>query len=105
MLLNALIGKKTSKVGGLPGITRGVSWHKAGRLLVVDSPGILDPKTDRETRAMLAWLGCIRISVVGDYESLSLEFLKFMQSTVLSQNMETTDNSIDEIAVEEHPKP
>jgi DNA polymerase-3 subunit alpha len=81
MLLNALIGKKTSKVGGLPGITRGVSWHKAGRLLVVDSPGILDPKTDRETRAMLAWLGCIRISVVGDYESLSLEFLKFMQSS------------------------
>ncbi|MGI6774765.1 ribosome biogenesis GTPase YlqF [Acetomicrobium sp.] len=106
MLLNALIGKKTSKVGGLPGITRGVSWHKAGRLLVVDSPGILDPKTDRETRAMLAWLGCIRISVVGDYESLSLEFLKFMQSSsFISRILENFSiTPANEIAVEEYLK-
>ena len=105
MLLNALIGKKTSKVGGLLALP-GSPWHKAGRLLVVDSPGILDPKTDRETRAMLAWLGCIRISVVGDYESLSLEFLKFMQSSsFISRILENFSiTPVDEIAVEEYLK-
>ncbi|WP_213698364.1 GTPase [Acetomicrobium sp.] len=81
MLLNALIGKKASKVGGIPGITRGISWYRSGNLLVVDSPGILDPKADRETHVMLTWLGCSKADVVGDHETLALQLLEFLRSS------------------------
>ncbi len=55
---------------------------------------------------MLAWLGCIRISVVGDYESLALEFLKFMQSSsFISRILENFSiTPVDEIPVVEYLK-
>lgn len=87
MLLNALIGKKASKVGGIPGITKGVSWYRSDRLLVLDSPGILDPKSDRQTNMVLAWIGCVRVDVIGDYETLSLQFLEFIRSLGLMSRL------------------
>jgi len=87
MLLNALIGKKASKVGGIPGITKGVSWYRSDKLLVLDSPGILDPKSDRQTNMVLAWIGCVRVDVIGDYETLSLQFLEFIRSLGLMSRL------------------
>ena len=80
MLLNALLGKRASKVGGIPGITKGVSWYRANGLLLLDSPGILDPKADRQTNMTLAWLGCLRVDVIGDYETLSMQLFEFLRS-------------------------
>jgi len=58
MFLNALVGRSRAKVGGIPGITRDVSWYKVGDFLAVDSPGILDPHAEPGVHCVLSWLGC-----------------------------------------------
>ncbi len=72
-LLNQLIGKKSAKVGGIPGVTRGISWFRGDGFLVVDSPGILDPKSGSEVHKCLAWLGCTKSEVTGGYDSLGID--------------------------------
>jgi ribosome biogenesis GTPase A len=72
-LLNQLTGKRSAKVGGIPGITRGVSWFKGEGLLVVDSPGILDPRSGKEIHNCLAWLGCTKPEISGGYHLLGME--------------------------------
>ncbi len=80
-LLNRIMGKQAAKVGALPGVTRGVSWFSSKEgLLVVDSPGILDPKSDPQVHRMLAWLGSSRGDVVGTYETLGGEFLNYLRA-------------------------
>lgn len=79
MLLNALVGKSSAKVGGIPGITRGVSWYKGKGILAVDSPGILDPKADASVQLKLAWLGCSKAEVIG-IESAALDLVSFLRS-------------------------
>jgi len=80
-LLNRIMGKHAAKVGALPGVTRGVSWfsNKEG-MVVVDSPGILDPKSDPRVHRMLAWLGSSKSEVVGSHEVLGAEFLAFLRA-------------------------
>ena len=68
-LLNLLIGKKSAPVGGIPGITRGVSWYRGGDSLVVDSPGILDPRSGAAIQRALAWLGCSKADVAATTRS------------------------------------
>ena len=60
MLLNALVGKAQAHVGGIPGVTRSVSWYRNEGLLVVDSPGILDPHAEPGVHQILSWLGCAK---------------------------------------------
>ena len=78
MFLNALVGKSSAKVGGIPGITRGVSWYKGRGILAVDSPGILDPKADASVHLRLAWLGCSKAEVIG-IEKAALDLISFLR--------------------------
>jgi len=78
MFLNALVGRSSAKVGGIPGITRGVSWYRGRGILAVDSPGILDPKADAETHLRLAWLGCSKAEVIG-MERVALGLVSYLR--------------------------
>ncbi len=78
-LLNLLIGKKSASVGGIPGVTRGVSWYRGGDFLVVDSPGILDPHSGAAAQRALAWLGCSKPDVIGSYDSVACSLIEFLQ--------------------------
>ena len=48
-LINKLAGKKVTKVGNLPGVTKSLTWMKTKyKMVVLDTPGILWPKFDEE---------------------------------------------------------
>ncbi len=81
MLLNALAGKSQAQVGGIPGVTRSVSWYKNSGLLIVDSPGILDPHAEPGVHQALSWLGCARADILtGGFEAAALELINFLSS-------------------------
>lgn len=81
MLLNALAGKAQAQVGGIPGVTRSVSWYKNNGLLIVDSPGILDPHAEPGVHQALSWLGCARADILtGGFEAAALELINFLAS-------------------------
>ncbi|KUK13875.1 MAG: Ribosome biogenesis GTPase A, partial [bacterium 42_11] len=52
-LINRLLGRKKSKVGPLPGVTRGGVWFRADWGLLFDTPGILEPKLTEEGKLIL----------------------------------------------------
>jgi len=79
MFLNLVIGKKAAPTGAVPGVTRGVSWYRGRGFLVVDSPGIVDPKSDAAVHRLLAWLAGSRSDVIGGYESVALDFISYVQ--------------------------
>lgn len=87
-LLNLLVGKKAAPVGGIPGITRGVSWYKGGDFLVVDSPGILDPHSGAAVQKALAWLACSRPDVIGGYDTVACSLIDFLQKRGLWHHVE-----------------
>ncbi len=78
LLLNSLIGKANAGVGNIPGITKSVSWYKNEGMLIVDSPGILDPHAEAGAHLILSWLGCAKAEVVGGYENAALALIKFL---------------------------
>ena len=81
MLLNALAGKAQAQVGGIPGVTRSVSWYKNNGLLIVDSPGILDPHSEPGVHQALSWLGCARADILtGGFEAAALELINYLNS-------------------------
>ena len=80
MLLNALAGKAQARVGGIPGLTRAVSWYRSGDLLIVDSPGILDPHAEPGVHRVLSWLGCAKAEVLGGFEASATEFIRFIRA-------------------------
>ena len=88
IFLNLLVGRKRAAVGGIPGITRGVSWYKGQGLLVVDTPGILDPKSSEMTHKCLAWLGSSKADVIGGYDLLGIDLLKFLKAKGLWHMLE-----------------
>jgi ribosome biogenesis GTPase A len=52
-LINKLAGKKATKVGNLPGVTKNLTWLKTKyKLVILDTPGILWPKFDSENIAL-----------------------------------------------------
>lgn len=78
LLLNGLVGRNASRVGALPGITRGVEWFRGQGVLVVDSPGILGARTGVRIGRALSWLGCNRADVIGSYEASALSLISFL---------------------------
>lgn len=78
LLLNSLIGKSNAGVGNIPGITKSVSWYKNEGMLIVDSPGILDPHAEAGAHLILSWLGCAKAEVVGGYENAAISLIKFL---------------------------
>lgn len=79
MFLNALVGKASARVGGIPGITRGVSWFKGKGFLAVDSPGILDPRSGDSVQRCLAWLGSSKSEVIGGYDVIALDLIAVLR--------------------------
>lgn len=80
LLLNSLIGKSSAGVGNIPGITKSVNWYRNEGMLIVDSPGILDPHAEEGAHLILSWLGCAKAEVVGGWENAALSLLKFLAS-------------------------
>ena len=78
LLLNSLIGKSNAGVGNIPGITKSVSWYKNEGMLIVDSPGILDPHAEAGAHLILSWLGCAKAEVVGGHENAAISLIKFL---------------------------
>lgn len=78
-LLNLLVGRKTAAVGGIPGVTRGVSWYRGSGYLAVDSPGILNPRSGAAVERALSWLGCSRPDVIGGWDSVAVSLIEFLQ--------------------------
>lgn len=78
MLINQLVGRKAARVGGIPGVTRGVSWFGGNGFLLVDSPGILDPHADARAHRIISWIGSSRGQVVGSFEEHGKECIEFL---------------------------
>ena len=80
MLINKLVGRYAVKVGGIPGVTKGVSWVKGNGFLLVDSPGILDPHSDARAHRLISWLGSSRSDVIDSYEEHAKELITFLRN-------------------------
>ena len=78
LLLNLLAGKSSATVGNIPGVTKSVNWYKNEGMLIVDSPGILDPHAEEGAHMALSWLGCAKAEVVGGWENSALMLVKFL---------------------------
>lgn len=78
-LINRMTGKRSTRVGDRPGVTRGKQWLtlKNGMQLL-DTPGILWPKLgDQKIGLALAFCGSIKDEIL-DTAELGLEFIRFM---------------------------
>lgn len=78
ILINQLVGRKAARVGGIPGITKGVSWFRGQGFLLVDSPGILDPHSDARAHRIISWIGSTRGQVIGSWEEHAKECISFV---------------------------
>lgn len=85
LLLNSLIGKANAGVGNIPGITKSVSWYRNEGMLIVDSPGILDPHAEAGAHLILSWLGCAKAEVVGGFENAALSLLRFLDAKGMNE--------------------
>lgn len=46
-LINKLVGKRSAKVGNIPGVTKGLSWIRSNpKIDLLDTPGLLYPKIE-----------------------------------------------------------
>ena len=104
-LINKLAGKKVSKVGNLPGVTKSLTWLKTRyKLLILDTPGILWPKFDDEKVAFnLASMTAIKEDVlpIGDIAYYILNTLSKYYPEILNSRYKidkVTDDSFDIIA-------
>ena len=104
-LINKLAGKKVSKVGNLPGVTKSLTWLKTKyKLLILDTPGILWPKFDDEKVAFnLASMTAIKEDVlpIGDVAYYILNTLGKYYPEILNSRYKidkVTDDSFDIIA-------
>lgn len=89
MLINQLVGRKAASVGGIPGITKGVSWFSGQGFLLVDSPGILDPHADARAHRLISWIGSSRGQIIGSFEEHAKECIEFIASKKLWHGVET----------------
>lgn len=104
-LINKLAGKKVSKVGNLPGVTKSLTWLKTKyKLLILDTPGILWPKFGDEKVAFnLASMTAIKEDVlpIGDIAYYILNTLGKYYPEILNSRYKidkVTDDSFDIIA-------
>ncbi len=64
-LINLLAKRNAAGVGNIPGFTKKLSWIKAGKTVLLDSPGILWPKfKDKEVALNLASMSAIKTEVL-----------------------------------------
>jgi ribosome biogenesis GTPase A len=87
MFLNRLVGRRAAAVGGVPGVTRGVSWFSGPGYMVADSPGILDPHSDARAHRMLSWLSSTKGQIIGSWDDLALECVSFLRAKNLCEGL------------------
>ena len=64
-LINLLASTRATKVGNMPGVTKGQQWVNVGKMHLLDTPGILWPKFENElTGIKLAIIGSIKTDIV-----------------------------------------
>ena len=79
-LINAIAGKKKTKIANKPGVTKFKQRVTTrNQLELLDTPGILWPRENEETFESLALIGAIKDEVL-DLETLSLSLLKKLMS-------------------------
>lgn len=80
-IINSLAPRAKLVTGNRAGVTRGVSWVRAGKNLeVLDTPGTLYPKLNDQRKALhLAFIGSIRDEVL-DKTELAKELAKELNS-------------------------
>ncbi len=78
-LINRLVGKKATKVGNKPGITKNLEWIRINdKLELLDTPGILWPRLDNDTVALnLASMTAIKEEVL-NLENVAIYILNTM---------------------------
>lgn len=76
-LINSLSGRKGTKTGNRPGVTKSNQWIKTkGSLELLDTPGILWPKfEDQQVGLNLAFTGAIKDEIL-DVETLALRLIE-----------------------------
>ncbi|MCD1147084.1 ribosome biogenesis GTPase YlqF [Peptoniphilus sp. KCTC 25270] len=74
--INQISGRKGTKTGNRPGVTKTNQWMRVGELDLLDTPGVLWPKLDPPIRGRhLAFTGSIKDEIM-DIETLAFEFIK-----------------------------
>ena len=64
-LINCMAGKKKARAANKPGVTRAKQWIDAkSQFELLDTPGILRPREDKETVLNLAFIGTINDDVL-----------------------------------------
>lgn len=105
--INTLAHRRVAKVENKPGVTKTVQWIKLDNdIELLDTPGVLWPKIDNQTDAMLlALTGSINNDVIDNkYEvvSFALEYLKENYPGLIENRYGVKENSnslIEDIAV------
>ncbi len=80
-LINRMTGKKSTKTGDKPGVTKGKQWLTLSNgMQLLDTPGILWPKfEDPKAGLDLAFCGSIKDEIL-DTATLALELIKVLQA-------------------------
>ncbi len=76
-LINRLVGKKATKVGNMPGVTKSLSWIRINKDIdLMDSPGILWPRLDEAEVALnLASTSAIKEEIL-KLQDIAIHILK-----------------------------
>ena len=77
-LINTLARKKVAKIANKPGVTRSSQWININEIQIMDTPGVLWPKFDKELTAIkLAIIGSINLDAI-QIEDFAYECLKLL---------------------------
>lgn len=78
--INSISGTKSTKTGNRPGVTRTNQWIKINpKLHLLDTPGVLWPKLDKNVGLNLAFTGAIKDEIM-DTETLALKLIEKLMS-------------------------
>ncbi len=79
-LINRLVGKRSTKVGDRPGITKNLEWIRINdKLELLDTPGVLWPKLDEKSAYNLAAMTAIKEEVL-NLDDVAIYVVKKMLS-------------------------
>lgn len=68
-LINVLSSGSKTKVGNMPGVTKGQQWINTGKIWLLDTPGILWPKFEDDNIGIkLAMIGSIKTEIIPQEE-------------------------------------
>ena len=82
-LINNLSGRKGTKTGNKPGITKNVQWIKIkNKFMLLDTPGLLYPSSGDQIKSEnLSYIGAIKDEIL-DVVSIALNLLRILISVV-----------------------